>query len=285
MPPTASEAGDGGAADRVVVIEPTRRLVPVDLPELWRHRELLAFLVWRNVKVRYKQTAFGAAWAIFQPATNMAVFSIVFGRLARIPSDGVPYPLFVFAGLVPWTYFANSLMQAGNSLVEQERLVTKVWFPRVLIPLSAVLGGLVDVGVALIILGALMAYYGYEPTLAAAADPLFLLLGAATALAVGLWLSALNVQYRDVRYGTAFMVQLWLISTPVAYPSSLLSSKWHALYGLNPMAGVVEGFRWALLGTSPPAPTVAVSAATVVVLLVGGLYYFRRMERTFADVI
>jgi lipopolysaccharide transport system permease protein len=282
---STAAAPDGGAAERVVVIERTRRMVPLDLPELWRHRELLLFLVWRNVKVRYKQTAFGAAWAIFQPATNMAVFSIVFHRLARIPSDGVPYPLFVYTGLIPWTYFANSLVQAGNSLIEQERLVTKVWFPRLLIPLSSVLGGLVDVGVALLVLGGLMAYYGWEPTLASLAAPLFLVLGATTALAVGLWLSALNVQYRDVRYGTTFLVQLWLISTPVAYPSSLLSSKWHALYGLNPMAGVVEGFRWALLGTNPPAPTIAVSAATVVVLLVGGLFYFRRMERTFADVV
>jgi lipopolysaccharide transport system permease protein len=271
--------------DRVVVIQPTRSFVPLDLPELWRHRELLAFLVWRNIKVRYKQTTFGAAWAIFQPSTNMAVFSIVFGRLARIPSDDVPYPLFVFAGLVPWTYFANALVQAGNSLIEQERLITKVWFPRLLIPLSAVLGGLVDLGVASVMLAALMAFYGYTPTPALAAAPLFVLLAAATALAVGLWLSALNVQYRDVRYGTVFMVQLWLISTPVAYPSSLLSSRWHALYGLNPMAGVVEGFRWALLGTNPPAPTIVVSALTVIVLLVGGLFYFRRMERTFADVV
>ena len=271
--------------DRVVVIQPTRSFVPLDLPELWRHRELLAFLVWRNIKVRYKQTTFGAAWAIFQPSTNMAVFSIVFGRLARIPSDDVPYPLFVFAGLVPWTYFANALVQAGNSLIEQERLITKVWFPRLLIPLSAVLGGLVDLGVASVMLAALMAFYGYGPTPALAAAPLFVLLAAATALAVGLWLSALNVQYRDVRYGTVFMVQLWLISTPVAYPSSLLSSRWHALYGLNPMAGVVEGFRWALLGTNPPAPTIVVSALTVIVLLVGGLFYFRRMERTFADVV
>ena len=253
---------------------------------MWEYRELLYFLTWRDVKVRYKQTALGAAWAIIQPVFMMAVFSLFFGRLAKVPSDGIPYPIFTFCALLPWQLFAHSLTESSNSLVTNERLITKVYFPRLVIPISAVLGGLVDFAIAFVILLGLMAYYGIVPTWAVVTLPGFLLLAIVTALAVGLWLSALNVQYRDVRYTINFLVQFWLFATPVAYPSSIVPERWRALYGLNPMAGVVEGFRWALLGkTQPPGSLLAVSVTVVILLLIGGLYYFRRMEQEFADVV
>jgi lipopolysaccharide transport system permease protein len=269
-----------------IFIRPSKGLVSLRLKELWEYRELLYFLVWRDVKVRYKQTVLGAAWAVIQPFCTMVVFSIFFGRLAGIPSDGLPYPIFAYCGLLPWQLFSHAMMESGNSLVANQNLITKVYFPRLVIPLSAVLAGLVDFGIAFLVLLGMMAYYGMAPTVAVVTLPLFILLAIATALAVGLWLSALNVQYRDVRYTIPFLTQFWLFATPIAYPSSLVPEGWRVVYGLNPMAGVVEGFRWALLGTAnAPGLMLVVSVVVVLVLLIGGLYYFRRMEKTFADVV
>ncbi|MBN1954935.1 MAG: ABC transporter permease [Anaerolineae bacterium] len=270
----------------VTIIKPSRGWISLRLGELWEYRDLLYFFTWRDVKVRYKQTVLGAAWAIIQPFFTMVVFSIFFGQLAGISSDGVPYPVFAYAALVPWTYFANALTQAGNSLVQHERIITKVYFPRLLLPISSVIGGLIDFAIAFVVLLGMMLVYGILPTAAVWTLPLFFLLAVLTALGVGLWLAALNVEYRDVRYAIPFLIQFWMFATPIAYPSSLVPERWRALYGLNPMAGVIEGFRWALLGqTDPPGPLLAVSAAMVVVLLLSGLFYFRRMEKTFADVV
>lgn len=267
-------------------IRPASSWSSIGLKELWEYRELLYFLVWRDVKVRYKQTVLGAAWAIIQPLMMMVVFSLFFGYLAKVPSDGIPYPIFTFCALLPWQLFAHALTESSNSLVANERLITKVYFPRLIVPIAAVLGGLVDFAVAFVILLLMMLYYGTVPTWAIVTLPGFLLLAVMTALGVGLWLSALNVQYRDVRYTIGFLIQFWLFATPVAYSSSIVPESWRPLYGLNPMAGVVEGFRWALLGKSePPGALLAVSVAVVIVLLVGGLYYFRRMEQEFADVV
>jgi lipopolysaccharide transport system permease protein len=266
-------------------IRPSRGWVALNLRDLWNYRELLYFLTWRDIKVRYKQTFLGAAWAVLQPFFTMVVFSIFFGQLAKVPSDGIPYPIFSYCALLPWSYFSGALDRASNSLVGSSHLITKVYFPRLAIPISAVTAGLVDFGIAFVVLLGMMIYYGFAPTMAALTLPLFLLLAVATALAVGLWLSALNVQYRDVRYTIPFLTQFWLFATPIAYSSSLVPEQWRAWYGLNPMAGVVEGFRWALLGKEPPTSLLAVSAVVVVLLLIGGLYYFRRMEKTFADVV
>jgi len=267
-------------------ISPPSRWTSLEFRELWEYRELLYFLIWRDVKVRYKQTALGAAWAVIQPFFMMVVFSLFFGRLAKVPSDGIPYPVFTFCALLPWQLFANALTESSNSLVGNQNLITKVYFPRLVVPISAVLGGLVDFVIAFMILLGMMLYYGIVPGWAIVTLPGFILLAVLTALGVGLWLSALNVQYRDVRYTIGFLVQLWLFLTPVAYPSSIVPEKWRPLYGLNPMAGVVEGFRWALLGKSqPPGAMLWVSVAVVIVILFGGLYYFRRMEQTFADTI
>ena len=266
-------------------IDPPTGWTSLGLRELWNYRELLYFLTWRDVKVRYKQTVLGAAWAIIQPVFMMLVFSLFFGRLAKMPSDGIPYPIFTFCALLPWQLFAHALTESSNSLVANERLITKVYFPRLVVPIAAVLGGLVDFGVAFVILLGMMVYYGIVPTSAMVTLPAFIILAMITALAVGLWLSALNVKYRDVRYTINFLIQFWLFATPIAYPSSLVPERWRALYGLNPMAGVVEGFRWALLGTKPPGAMLAVSIGVVLVLLVGGLFYFRRMEQEFADVV
>jgi lipopolysaccharide transport system permease protein len=269
-----------------IVIRPSRGWVPLKLEELGEYRELLYFLVWRDIKVRYKQTVIGAAWAIVQPVFAMVVFSIFFGSLAKIPSDGMPYPIFAYCALLPWQLFAQALSASANSLVANERLITKVYFPRLVIPLAAVLTGLVDFAIAFLVLLGLMGYYRIFPGMAIVTLPLFLLLAVSTALGVGLWLSALSVQYRDVRYTIAFLTQLWLFATPVAYPASLVPGRWRAIFGLNPMVGVVEGFRWALLGTGQaPGSMLAVSATVVAVTLIGGLYYFRRMEKTFADVV
>jgi lipopolysaccharide transport system permease protein len=269
-----------------LIIRPAQGWASVGLKEIWAYRELLYFLMWRDIKVRYKQTALGAAWAIIQPFFMMVVFSLFFGKLAGVPSDGIPYPVFTFCALLPWQLFAQALNESSNSLVANERLITKVYFPRLVIPISAVLGGLVDFAIAFVVLLLLMAYYGIVPHIAVLTLPLFILLAVMTALGVGLWLSALNVQYRDVRYTLNFLVQFWMFLTPVAYPSSIVPEKWRALYGLNPMAGVVEGFRWALLGkTQAPGPLLAVSVGVVILTLVGGLYYFRRMEETFADIV
>lgn len=270
----------------VVVIQPTKGFVSLQLQELWEYRELLYFLIWRDIKVRYKQTVLGAAWAILQPFLTMVVFSIFFGRLAKVPSDGIPYPIFAYAALVPWQLFAHALTESGNSLVANQHLIKKIYFPRLIIPIAAVLAGLVDFGVAFVVLIGMMLYYGISPTAAIWLTPLFIGLAIATALSVGLWLSAMNVKYRDVRYVIPFLTQVWLFATPIAYPSSLVPESWRILYGLNPMAGVVEGFRWALLGrTGSPGPLVIVSAFAVAVLLAGGVVYFRRMEKTFADLI
>src|SRR6185295_4605786 len=270
----------------VLIIGPTRGWLKINFREIWEYRELLYFLIWRDVKVRYKQTALGAAWAILQPVMTMIVFSVFFGRLAKMPSDGIPYPVFAFAALLPWQLFAYALSESSNSLVGSQNLITKVYFPRLIVPLAAVLAGLVDFAIGFIVLLGLMWYYGIAPTNAVLLLPFFVLFAIASALAVGLWLSSLNVKYRDVRYTLPFLTQLWLFLTPVAYPSSLVPDKWRALLGVNPMAGVVEGFRWALLGkAADPGPLLLVSVIAVVALLIGGLAYFRRTERTFADLI
>jgi len=270
----------------VFFIKPETGLGSLGLKELWEYRELLYFLTWRDVKVRYKQTVLGAAWAIIQPFFMMVVFSLFFGRLARVPSDGIPYPVFAFCALLPWQLFAHALTESSNSLVANERLITKVYFPRLAVPISAVLGGLIDFAIAFVILLLMMAYYRIVPTRAIFALPAFILLAIVTALGVGLWLSALNVKYRDVRYTITFLVQFWLFATPVAYPSSIVPERWRMVYGLNPMAGVVEGFRWALLGKSQgPGGLLVVSIAVVILIFLGGLYYFRRMEAEFADVV
>jgi lipopolysaccharide transport system permease protein len=273
-------------ASEVLVIRPSSGWLRLNLHELWDYRELLYFMVWRDVKVRYKQTALGAAWAVLQPVASMLVFAVFFGKLAKMPSEGVPYPIFVFAALLPWQLFAYALTESSNSLVTNQNLIKKVYFPRLVIPISAVLAGLVDFAISFVVLLGLMVYYGMRPGIEILALPLFILLAVATALAVGLWLAALNVQFRDVRYTIPFLTQFWLFVTPVAYPASLVPGKWRWLYGMNPMAGVVEGFRWALLGVHGGfRGLVLVSAAAVVALLFGGLAYFRRMERTFADVV
>jgi len=268
------------------VIRPMSGWQPIRLGEIYRYRELLWVLAARDIKVRYKQTALGAAWAIIQPVATMLVFSLFFGRLAKVPSDGLPYPVFVYCALLPWQLFSNALVFAGNSLIGSQNLITKVYFPRLVIPVSSMICGLVDFAIAFVVLLLLMAWYGIVPTAAVLTLPFFLVMAFATALAVGLWLSALNVEYRDVRYVIPFLVQFWMFATPIAYPSSLIPQRWRWLFGLNPMTGVVEGFRWCLLGTAEsPGPTVAVSTVMVTVLLVGGLYYFRRMESRFADVV
>jgi lipopolysaccharide transport system permease protein len=274
-------------APNVIIIQPSRGWVSLKLRELWEYRELFFFLTWRDIKVRYKQTALGAAWAIIQPFFTMVVFSLFFGKLARIPSDGIPYPIFAFAALVPWTFFANGLSESSNSLVSSANLIKKVYFPRLVVPISGVLGGLPDFCLSFSVLVGMMFYYGVYPAAVSLLWlPLFLLLALVTALGVGLWLSALNVQYRDVRYTIPFLTQLWLFATPIAYPSSLLAEPWRTLYGINPMVGVVEGFRWALLGTdTTPGPIIIVSSLASLAILVGGAFYFRRMEKTFADVV
>lgn len=267
-----------------LVIRPSRGWSPLNLADLWRYRELVFFLTWRDISVRYKQTALGAAWAVIQPFFTMIVFSVFFGSLAKVPSDGLPYPVFAFCALLPWQLFAYSLAESGNSLVANQNLITKVYFPRVVIPLSATLGGLLDFVIAFVVLLGMMVYYGIRPTAAVWALPLFVLLALVTALGAGLWLSALNVEYRDVRYTIPFLTQFWMFLTPIAYPSSIVPETWRTLYGINPMVGVVEGFRWALLGSgSAPGPMLGVSALASLALLVSGVFYFRRMERTFAD--
>ncbi len=269
-----------------IVIRPSKGWIALKLGDLWEYRELLYFLVWRDIKVRYKQTALGATWAVIQPFFSMVVFSIFFGKLAKMPSDGIPYPIFSYAALVPWTYFAGALSQSANSLVDSANLIRKVYFPRLTIPLANSLAGLVDFTIAFVVLLGLMFWYGITPTWRIIWLPAFLLLALVTALAVGLWLSVLNVEYRDVKYTIPFLTQFWMFATPVVYPSSLLKEPWRTVYGLNPMVGVVEGFRWALLNTkTAPGPMIAVSATAALVLLVGGAFYFRRMEKTFADVV
>jgi lipopolysaccharide transport system permease protein len=260
--------------------------IAIDFAELWQYRELLVFYAFRDIKVRYKQTFMGASWAILQPVMTMVVFSIFFGKLAGVPSDGLPYPVFAFCGLLPWQLFAFALTHSSNSLVQNAHLLTKVYFPRLIIPFSSVIVGLVDFVIAFVVLVGIMFYYDIIPGWALITLPLFVLLAIAAALSVGLWLSVLNVKYRDVRYTIPFLAQFWLFVTPVAYSSSLVPSKWQAVYAINPMVGVVEGFRWALLGKSaPPGALLIVSVAATAILLAGGLFYFARMEKTFPDII
>lgn len=281
-------AGDVSAASaaRVVVIDAEDGDLGRELREVWNFRELLYFLAWRDLKVRYKQTILGAAWAILQPFLTMVVFSVFFGHLGKMPSDGIPYPVFAYCGLLPWALFAHALNESGNSLINNRGLITKVYFPRLIIPLAPLLVGLVDFGLASGVLVGMMAFYGVAPGTAALTAPFFVILALLTALSVGLWLSALNVRYRDVRYTVPFLTQLWLFVTPVVYPASLLPEPWRPALGLNPMSGVVEGFRWALLGRAgAPGQLLVISVAVVVVLLVGGLWYFARTAKTFADVV
>jgi len=267
-------------------LTPPRGWLDLNLREVWSARELLYFFVWRDVKVRYKQTAIGVAWAILQPLLNMVVFSLFFGKLAKIPSGGSPYPVFYYCALLPWTYFATALASATTTVVDQQHVVTKVYFPRVVLPLAAVASGLLDLGIGFGVFLAMMLYYRIAPSPAILMLPAFVLLAVLTALGVGLWLSALNAIYRDVRYVLPFLVQFWMFASPVAYPSSLVPARWRWLYGLNPMAGVIEGFRWALTGHGePPNLMLAASTAAVLLVLGGGLVYFRAMESTVADVV
>jgi lipopolysaccharide transport system permease protein len=270
----------------VIVVQPTRGWSGLDLGAFWRYRELFYFLIWRDLKVRYKQTALGAAWAILQPLSTMIIFSLFFGRLAGLQVPGVPYPLFAYAGLLPWQFFAYALTNASTSLVVNERIVTKVYFPRILVPTAAVVAGAVDFALACPILAGMMLFYGVVPSWQIMFLPLFLVLVFGTALGVSLWLSALDVQYRDVRYTLPFLTQLWLFATPVVYPSSILPEPWRSLYGLNPMAGAIEGFRWAVLGLDyTPGPLLAVSVCAMFLVLITGAFYFRQTERALADIV
>ncbi|MEZ0167937.1 ABC transporter permease [Microvirga sp. TS319] len=276
----------------LVVIRPSYGWRSLDMREIWQYRELLYFLIWRDVKVRYKQTALGASWAIIQPFFAMVIFSVFFGHLAGMPSDRLPYPIFSFAALVPWAFFANGLAQSAGSLVANQNLIKKVYFPRIAIPVATVVAGIVDFLLAFAVLISMMLFYGILPTYNIIWLPLLLLLALVTALGIGLWFAALNVRYRDVQYVVPFLVQIWLFATPIVYPSSMLGEPWRTLYALNPMAGVVEGFRWALLsgaatGGAPavaaPSAMIFVSSLASVVILISGAFYFRRFEKSFAD--
>ncbi|MEW5991782.1 MAG: ABC transporter permease [Chloroflexota bacterium] len=279
----------GATAERPAVVEirARRPWLSLDLPELWSYRELGYFLVWRDIKVRYKQTVFGAAWAVIQPFLLMVVFSLFLGRISGIAPEGVPYPLFAFAGLVPWTLFSQSLVGSSNSLVAASNLIQKVYFPRLLLPIAAIGACVLDFGIAMVVLVLMMVYFGVSPSPAILWLVPLTALAIVAALAVGVLLSALNVQYRDIRYAVPFLIQLWLFASPVAYSADLVPPEWRTIYELNPMAGVLEGFRWALLGQGEPPPlgVIGVAAAATVVVFVLGLAYFRRVERTFADVI
>jgi len=268
-----------------LIIRPPRKWVPVDLKELWAYRELITAFTLRDVKLRYKQTGLGIAWAVLQPLLTMVIFTVFFGGLAKIPSDGVPYPLFVLAALLPWTLFAEGLTRSTTSMVTNSNIMTKVYFPRLIMPLSSIISPLVDFAVSFIILIAMMVYYGFMPTVNIVFLPVFLLLALATALGVGLWLSALNVKYRDFQYTVPFLIQIWMFASPVVYAASLVPDSMRVWYGLNPMAGVIEGFRWALLGTGAPSTMVLVSVGMVIVLLISGMFYFRRMEQYYADIV
>jgi len=280
------------AQDRLSSKPPVLRITPpfglweFSVSELWAYRELLYFIVWRDIKIRYKQTAIGAAWAVLQPFLTMVVFSLFFGKLAHVPSEGMPYPIFYYSALLPWMYFSAALQNSTNAIVENQRVITKVYFPRIALPLAGVVASLVDFGISFLLFVAMMIYYGIHPTMALIWFPAFLLLAVLTALGVGLWLSALNAIYRDVRYVMPFLVQFWMFASPVAYPASLVPEKWRWLYGLNPMAGVIEGFRWSLAGHgAAPGRLVLASAAAVILILLGGVAFFQRMETTVADVV
>jgi lipopolysaccharide transport system permease protein len=276
----------GAAPVQPTIIKPTHGWAALQLDELWRYRELVYFLTWRDIKVRYKQTAFGAAWALIQPLATMIIFTLIFGRVAHLPSDGVPYALFTFAALVPWTYFAYVLQQSGNSMISNSSMISKVYFPRLALPLSSALGGLMDFCIAFVLLAIMMVFYGIRLQAHIVFLPLFLMLAICTAVGVGLWLSALSVAYRDVKYVIPFLTQIWLYASPVAYAASLVKGKTAIVYALNPMVAVVNGFRWTLLGVGGvPGPSIAPSIGVSLALLLSGLFYFRRMERRFADII
>ena len=271
---------------RVIEIEPSRGWAALDLQEVWEYRELVWFLIWRDIKVRYKQASLGIAWAVIQPVMTMLVFTLIFGRLAQLPSDGLPYPVFTFTALLPWQLFSGALTGSANSVVNSASLISKVYFPRLVIPIASVMATLVDFSISFGVLLGLMAWYGISLRLAVVVLPLLVMLALAIALAVGLWASALNVRYRDVRHVMPFVVQFWLLASPVAYSTSLITSPaWRAVYSLNPMVGVIEGFRWAVLGSTPPSVLVVPSVLVTGVLLAGGLFFFRRTEASFADVI
>jgi lipopolysaccharide transport system permease protein len=285
-----SAAAESVLQNRSVTVEttfgPANHWFSPNLSELWEFRELLYFFVWRDLKVRYKQTAIGAAWAILQPFMTMVVFSLFFGSLAHIPSNGLPYPIFYYSALMPWMYFSGALQNATNTMVDHQRVITKVYFPRLLLPMSAVISGLVDLAIGLVVFLGMMVFYGIRPGRAILLLPFFLMLAILTAFGVGLWLSALNAIYRDVRYVLPFLVQFWMFASPVAYPSSLVPQRWRWLYGLNPLSGVIEGFRWALTGHgAPPTLLLAASFFMVIVVVFGGIAYFQKMEGTIADVI
>jgi lipopolysaccharide transport system permease protein len=288
---TPGKAGQGasrgpGGPPYFVILKPSSGWRGLDLGEIWSRKELLYFLAWREVKVRYKQTLLGASWALLQPLFTMIVFTLFFSRLAKVPSDGIPYPVFAFTALVPWMFFSNGLTLASNSLVNNAQLVTKIYFPRILVPMAAVLGGLVDFLLAFVLLIAMGYWYGIGLHATILWTPLFLLLAFVSSLAAGLWLSALNVEYRDIRHVIPFLVQMWMFATPIAYSSSLLREPWHTLYAINPMVGVVEGFRWAILGSSTrPDASLLVSSVIAVIALVTGAFFFRRTEKRFADLI
>ena len=273
-------------AQHITRIEPTKGWRFLDIGEIWFYRELLFFLTWRDIQIRYKQTAIGVAWVVIQPLASISVFSLFFGRLAKIPSDGVPYPLFVFAALLPWQVFARAMSEASNSLVTDQRLVSRVYFPRILVPVASVTAAVFDFIITFLLFLLMMLFYGIHPGWAVLTLPIFLFLMVATALGVSFWLAPLNIEYRDVAYVLPFLTQLWLFLTPVVYPATLVPEKWRFLYGFNPLAGVVEGFRWALLGIGPgPSPMLLVSAAMAVFLLLTGILWFRRRERTFTDAV
>jgi lipopolysaccharide transport system permease protein len=274
------------ATSPTVRIQPTRGLFNLDLAAIWEFRELLYFFVWRDVKVRYKQTIIGSAWAIVQPLTTMIIFTLIFGHLAKIPSDGLPYSIFAYTALLPWNYFSQAVTRSSSSLISNTNLVRKVYFPRLLIPMAEVTAPLIDFFISFLVLLVMMAWFGIAPGWGVLALPLFLLLALTTALAMGLWFSALNARYRDVGHTVPFLIQIWMYASPVAYPVSLIPERWRLLYSLNPMVGVIEGFRWTLLGTETPAfGVIEVSATVVLALLLGGILFFKRMEHTFADVI
>jgi lipopolysaccharide transport system permease protein len=281
----SSESPSQDARVPSIIIRPPRKWVPVDFKEIWEYRELLYFFTWRDVKLRYKQTGLGIAWAVIQPLFMMVIFSIFFGGLAKIPSDGVPYPLFSLAALLPWTLFAEGMTRSTISMVSNANIMTKVYFPRLIMPVASIMSPLVDFCVAFGILIIVMAYYGFVPTINVIFLPLLVVFAMMTSLAVGLWLSALNVKYRDFQYTVPFLIQIWLFASPVVYPASMVPEQFQFLYALNPMSGVIEGFRWALLGTTPPSMMIFISLGVVIVLMVSGVLYFRRMEQYFADIV
>jgi lipopolysaccharide transport system permease protein len=281
-----SRASPSAACSHRIVIEPRRNWLSLDLPELWRYRDLLTMLVWRDFSARYRQSILGAGWAIVRPVFSVLVFTVIFGRVAKLPSDGIPYPLFSFAAMMPWLYFSNALTNATNSVVGGQALLTKVYFPRLVLPLASVAGGMADLAIQFVLLLGLMFWYAVVPTWTVLLVPVFLLECMLVSLALGLWLTALNVKYRDIGQLVPFVVQIWMYLTPIVYASSMVPKRYHALYSLNPLVGVVDGFRWAMLGQSSPDWTIlAVSSVVVLALLVSGLYYFRRLEQTFADII